>query len=185
MRSTTIAVLAGLALAAGCAIIPAGGSQIAVRTKAYPWVDLAAERTWAWAARPASLPRLGTDEQAQLVDWRVRQAVERGMASRGYVQASDTTADLLVTYRIAVTDASTDTVSGYLEYRAQGGTGDMGDAFVGYERGTLTIEMWERTSQRIAWRGAASAVVHEDGSGERVDAAVAKLLAELPAAGGG
>lgn len=125
---------------------------------------------------------IGDDQRADMIDWRIRDAVERGMAARGYAPAARDVAELIVRYRIWVDEASTSGVQEYLAYRAEGGTGDMGEAFMGYERGTLVLEVYERASRRLAWRGTASAVVPPDANGERAAEAAGELVGRFPAA---
>ena len=70
--------------------------------------------------------------------------------------------DLLFDYDIMVREKSTDTLSGYFDYRARGGGGDMGDAFMGYEEGTLVIVAYDPRTRQMVWRGSATAMLTKE-----------------------
>lgn len=184
MRMMVVMAVVATALATGCGFVPAGGNRIAVKAEQYPWADVSGYRTYRWWAPAYRENRDGSGTREAVLDWRVRSAVDRELAARGYrPAAAGEKADFVIAYQISVREASTDSVQDYMEYRAEGGTRDMGDAFMGYERGTLMLTITDVATQRVAWRASASAVVG-DGKGERVDPAVRDMLQKFPAATG-
>jgi hypothetical protein len=111
----------------------------------------------------------------------VRNAVDRELTARGYTLAARGTPDIVVRYAVRMQQGSTSSFQDYLQYRAEGGTKDMGQAFIGYDVGTLTLTMIDAASGRDAWRAKASAVVESDARGKRIDPAVQEMMAQFPA----
>jgi hypothetical protein len=116
-----------------------------------------------------------------LTDWYVRNAVDRELAARGWVPDVAGTPDFVVRYEVRLGEASTSSFQEYLQYRAEGGGKDMGEAFMGYDIGTLTVSLVDVASRRVAWRAQATAVVEQDARGKRIDPAVHDMFARLPA----
>lgn len=166
----------------GCGIAPAGPKAIRVDAEMLPWADVSHYRTYRWWAQPLDQGRGGYDEREALIDWRVRHAVERELAGHGYAPAGTGAADFVVSYDVRLEDASTSSFQDYLQYRAEGGGKDMGDSFIGYERGTLVLQITDAPTRRAAWRATASAIVDGDARGQRIDPAVQQMLAQFPAA---
>ncbi len=173
-----VALVAGVA----CGIAPAAPTAIRVNAELLPWADVSHYRTYRWWAQPLDQGRGGYDEREALLDWRVRHAVERELAAHGYAPAGTGPADFVVSYDVRLEDASTSSFQDYLQYRAEGDGKDMGDSFIGYERGTLMLEVHDVATRRVAWRGTASAIVEHDARGQRIDPAVQQMLAQFPAA---
>jgi len=165
----------------GCGLAPAGPAAIRVDAEMLPWADVSHYRTYRWWAQPIDQQRGGYDEREALLDWRVRQAVDRELAAHGYAPAGTGTADFVLAYDVVLEGASTSSFQDYLQYRAEGGGKDMGDLFIGYERGTLTLEIRDVATRRVAWRGIASAIVEDGAHGKRIDPAVQQMLARFPA----
>ena len=166
----------------GCGLAPAGPAAIRVDAEMLPWADVSQYRTYRWWAQPIDRQRGGYDEREALIDWRVRQAVDRELAGHGYVAAGTGTADFVVSYDVRLEGTSTSSFQDYLQYRAEGGQKDMGDSFIGYDRGTLVLEVHDVATRRVAWRGTASAIIEDDARGTRIDPAVQQMLARFPAA---
>ncbi len=156
-----------------------------------PRVDVQAERstvatfgrygTYAWA-RPAAPARYAAETEASLLDWRIRNAVDRALGAKGYVR-TDGAASLLADYDVAVREHFTDSFQDYFGYRRRGGTGDMGTYFIqGYEEGTLVLHLVDPRTGVLAYRASASAVVEQNGDRGRLEQAVERMLAELPEA---
>lgn len=115
---------------------------------------------------------------------RVRAAVDRGLAAKGYVRQA-TAPDLLVHFHASVTQnidiVDVDRKAGYC--------GDDNCRPFVYDAGTLVVDLVDTKSKALAWRGWAESTI--DGviddqawMDERVDAAVARITARLPAAAG-
>jgi len=122
-----------------------------------PAVELAAPLTFAWDA-PDTLPvgdlRL---EGNEIVDERVRSAIERQLAERG-IRHSETSPDLLVHFHGAVRDRvqviESDRERGYQTSQY----GDDVEVFQ-YEEGTLVIDVADAETRKVIWRGWAVADV--------------------------
>ena len=169
-------------LVAACGIAPSTGIQIGVEAETMPWADLAAYRTYAWWT-PSVVDRHrypDVDEREAKIDWRIRSAIDAGLSAHGFVPDA-ASPDFIVSYRVAIAEDHTSSFHEYASYRAQGGTKGLGDAYMGYKRGVLRIEIRDATTQRVAWRGTATSIA--DGSGRRIEPAVQQILARLPVAG--
>lgn len=177
---TPLLVIAAL-LGAACAPTMIAGIRADAETM--PWADLAGFGTYRWWQPPIGQVTRGYSEREALVDWHVREAVDRELGSRGYAPDTAGAPDFVVRYTIGLFDDSTSSFQEYVAYRAEGGEKDMGQAFMGYERGMLTIELVDVRTRRVAWRGRATAVAERDHRGKQIAPAVAKMMAELPAAG--
>ena len=149
-----------------------------------PGAKLDGLRTWAWQAespQPTGDPRLDSD----LLNARIRSALESGLAARGFTPAaSPEKADFSVAYHVALTqklDART-IYSGYGPYRGWGGGATT--VVDQYEVGTLLVDFISPATKSVIWRGTAQSRVQESADPEerqaRVRAAVEKLLAQFP-----
>lgn len=180
MRSMALVLCA--ALVAACGIAPATAPSIRVSAEVLPWADLSRFHTYRWWKLPLVDAGRGYSEREARLDWLVRDAVDRELGARGYQPDTAGRPDFVVRYGVQLLEDSTSTFSDYLTYRAEGGGKDMGEALMGYDRGTLTIELVDVPSRRVAWRGQASAVVEREAGGKLVAPAVRQVMAELPAA---
>jgi hypothetical protein len=169
-------VVLAIGLCTACGITHGGPAPARVTAEMLPWADLSSYRTYRWW-KPA--PK-GGSERAALIDWYVRNGVDRELASRGWVPDVEGMPDFVVRYEIAVLEGSTSSVQEYAAYRAEGGSKDMGEAFMGYDLGTLTVSIVDVESRRVAWRGKASAIVEQDLRGQRIDPAIHEMFARLP-----
>lgn len=178
-----LALLAPLLLT-GCGIAPKGPTRVHVTAEQMPWADMATYRTWRWwSGALESRPGVTTDEA--LLDWRIRQAVAQGLEARGYRQAAaGERADFVMSYGVSRDVASTSSFTDYLAYRADGGSQDMGDAFMGYDEGQLVLRAEDVATRRVAWRARATAILEGRVDPALIDTAVADLLARFPARAG-
>jgi hypothetical protein len=155
-------VLATVIAVSACGILPAVSPTVSVKAERNPSIDLAAYRTWAWTGNRAKPRPWNPDDPASRLDALIRNGVARELAARGVQPATTTQPDLLFDYDIMVREKSTDTLSGYFDYRARGGGGDMGDAFMGYEEGTLVIVAYDPRTRQMVWRGSATAMLTKE-----------------------
>jgi hypothetical protein len=173
--------LIALAVLSGCA--PA----IRVTQDWDPGAKLDGLRTWAWQEgfpRPTGDPRLDSD----LLNARIKAAIESGLAEKGFTPAAGEKADFSVAYHVALTqklDAHT-TYSGYGPYRGGGGApGGAPTTVVNqYEMGTLLVDFIDPSTKRVIWRGTAQSRVNESRDPEErqalLRAAVERLLTQFP-----
>lgn len=164
---------------AACGVVPTSPSVL-VKAERDPAADLTRYRSWAWAATRAQPRAWNPDNPGSRLDGLIRAGVSRELAARGIQPAGPSGPDVLFDYDVVVREKSTDTFSGYFDYRARGGSGDMGDAFMGYEEGTLIIVAIDARTRRMVWRGSASAVLGDDRIKDAVvDDAIHRIFARF------
>ena len=148
----------------------------------------ASVRAYAWLPDPpghAGEPVLHND----LIDGRVRDAVDLELQQMGYQKVAVDEADVHVTYYLSLgTEVSWQMVSRAYQYR--GGFFEhhtTQTALRRVERGTLLLDVLEPERRRLVWRGTARAQVRRNWDPERLDQkindAVAKTLAQFPPGG--
>jgi hypothetical protein len=177
---TGVAAILMLALA-GCGLPPSGPPVIRADAETFPWTDVSQYRTYRWW-QPAPRADQGLTEREMLIDWYIRSSVDRELAARGYAPDTRGTPDFVVRYEVGLHEGSTSSFQDYLQYRADGGKKDMGEAFMGYDVGTLVVSLVDVASRRVAWRGRASAVIERDTRGKLIDPAVRQMMVKLPEA---
>jgi hypothetical protein len=179
----TVLLVACAAAIAACGFAPKGPTRIQVTAEQLPWADMTTYRTWAWwTGALEGRAGVGTDEA--LLDWRLRQDVAANLAARGYRQAAaGEQPDFVMSYDVSRDVASTSSFRDYLNYRAEGGSEDMGEAFMGYEQGQLLLRATDAKTRRLAWRGRATAILEGRVKPALIDQAVADLLARFPTRG--
>lgn len=177
-----VGVLASVALCAfGCSSLQVGYDYD-------PSVDFSRYRTWYWLPPTSDGdPRTSND----LLNARIRNAVEEALAAKGYRRAPTGEGDFGVGYHTAIEgklDVRTiDTYYGYGPgWGHYGGLGGMGtETYVDqYDQGTLLLDVVDARTHRLAWRGSASARVVEGLQPEeraaRIRKAVDEMLAKFP-----
>jgi hypothetical protein len=181
-RTGCVLVVACAVLGTACGLAPPVEPAIRTSAEVLPWGDLSSFRTYRWWKPPLADGGRGYSEREARIDWYVRDSVDRELAARGYAPDVARRPDFVVRYGVQLHEDATSTFSDYLAYRAEGGGKDLGEAYMGYERGTLTLELVDVASRRVAWRGQATAVVERDAQGRRIAPAVQGMMAELPPA---
>jgi hypothetical protein len=143
-------------------------------------VDLRSYQTFNWAPPDTFStgdPRL---DHNRFFDERVRMQVERGLAGRGFEKTADAP-DLLVHYHASVNQridtSDLDRSDEHCEER------DCAPDV--YDAGTLVIDIVERRTKRLIWRGWAEGSLEgviddQEWLEKRIDDAVARILSRLP-----
>jgi hypothetical protein len=154
-----------------------------VQTDYDPAADFTRLRTYAWQPHPARAdgdPRINND----LVDTRVRTAVDRVLHARGYQAVAEGEPDFRVSY-IVTLDTKTDIHTVPVSY----GWGWWGfpatETYVDqYEQGTLILDVINASTNKLIWRGSAAARVVEGGTPkqrtQRINEAVERILERFP-----
>ena len=175
--------LYGLLFAAALATLTGCTSKPTLRVSAErsPAADFSAYRTYAWATTPveslSERPRTGPD----LLNWRIRNAIEKQLVARGYEEAAAGRADLSIVFHIRRRDAHTETVQDFIQYRESGGQEGMQEAYTfGYEEGTVIIEVLDAATERLVWRSTAGPVINPETQPEKVAEAVQSMMARFP-----
>jgi Domain of unknown function (DUF4136) len=128
--------------------------------------------TYAWAL-PAAPARSAGETEASVVEWRIRNAVDRVLATKGYVR-TDGPASLLVDYDVAAPDSFRE----YFRNLRRGGSTSFAE---GYEEGTLVVHLVDARTRVLAYRASATGVIEQNGGKDRVEEAVERMFANLPA----
>jgi len=126
-----------------------------------------------------------------LVDGRIRKAVEDGLSAKGYNHIDSENPDFYISYHMTVEQKiSNSNVSGGItvgsgSYGRYGGIGiGTGSTVRAYDQGTLLIDVTEAATGRLIWRGTSTQIVSEHSSPEKttevVNATVAKMLEQFP-----
>lgn len=144
-----------------------------------PDARFAAYRYYAWTTPPAkaSLDYPVSDTASR--DWRIRGAIDRALAARGFRLGAQP--DFLVVYDVRTTAQQTSSFTEWFDYRARGGDKGLGDAFFGYDEGTLLVGVVDARTRRLVWRAWATAVLSGTAfTDAEVDQTVTRLFASFP-----
>lgn len=175
-----LAAILAIGAATGC-------SGIRVSHDYDPGADFSAYRSWYWLPRPGPSgdPRLDSD----LLDARVRSAVEEVLAAKGYRKAPTGEGDFGVGWHGAIEGKlDVQTIDRYYGYGPRWGYGYGGvvtDTYVRqYDQGTLILDVVDARQRKLVWRGSAQAEVQERADPEarqrRIREAVEKVFARFP-----
>lgn len=176
-----VGTVAGVMLALAACAVP-----IRVNSYLERGADLSRYRTYDFAPVEAVAtgdPRLDSNP---FFNARVREAVDKGLAARGYTRAVTGAPDFVVHFHAsAVQDI--DVVD--MDRRAGYCAGDACAPFV-YEEGTLLMDLVDGGTKALVWRGWAESsldgVIDDQALMEqKIDAAVDRIIARVPGAAGG
>jgi hypothetical protein len=145
--------------------------------------------TYRWASGPRAEGRDPRVDNPLMVS-RIREAVERELAAKGFRKTSGTP-DFYVAHHAAIEskiDVHTFPAAyGPGFYGPHYGWGGWGGSYVDvyqYEEGTLILDIFEAKTKKLVWRGTGSRVVDPQAGpekrDERVADAVRKILADFP-----
>lgn len=130
--------------------------------------DFSAWQSWAWK-RP-ELP-----DATSIAEGRIRRALDEGFTARGYTGAERNEADFLVDYHAAV--------GRELRLNESWGLPGRRDVRVDtYAKGVLIVDVFDRATGRLVWRGSVSDALASDPekADKKTEKAVAKLLKKFP-----
>ena len=174
MRSVLLTVL----LLSGC-------TGLKVDLDYDPARDFAAYHTYAWLPQPSGSD---ADIRNDLVNARIVSAVDDSLAQKNMKQADKSAADFLVTYHINIENrVDVQTVETGFHYRPSwhwGGGFDTETVVRQYKAGTLVLDIIDRKSDKLTWRGAVETRLREGLTPEQRDQEVRDivkaLLAQFP-----
>ncbi|TPV96988.1 MAG: DUF4136 domain-containing protein [Myxococcales bacterium FL481] len=165
----------------------AGCGGLRVTIDADPSAPLATYRSYAWLDSPPSgNPYL--DDNA-LLEARIHRAVDRELQHKDFVLAPIEAADFTIHYHVILDKRST--MITRQDYEVYGQTPVLRTDYteqVEYTEGTLILDVHDRKSRRLVWRGVAREAVdrllHRPEQRQRaIDRAAKRLLRDFPPAG--
>ena len=127
----------------------------------------------------------------ELVDKRIRTAIENNLTAKSYRQVDSATPDFFVSYHFSVeqkiksSGLSGGVSIGRSSYGGFGGVGmSTGSDVRAYDQGTLLIDVTIPLGDKLVWRGIATQSVSDHTSPEestvRINETVEKILAQFP-----
>jgi len=145
--------------------------------------DFSGYHTYAWLPIPEQKdPRLNSE----ILHSRITNAVEKTLSNRGFARQVSETPDFRIGYHVALRDKlSVGFVNDYYGYDHRGFSGNSSYSFATeYEEGTLILDIVDAKTNRLIWRGSASAEVSPSDSAKtrekRINEAVQRILSNYP-----
>jgi hypothetical protein len=172
------ALLTAITTVAACA-------PLRVNSYEWPGANIAGYRTFSWGPQERFAtgdPRLDNNE---IFRARIQRAVERGLVSRQFEPAPADAADVIVHVHAHVDQRiESRTIDRELGPCAPGACGP----YV-YEAGTVLVDLVDRRTNRVAWRGWAegsldAAIDDQARLEQAIDEAIARILTRLPGGAG-
>ena len=151
--------------------------------------DFSGLKTFAW--EPNEDNAWGVASSNQLVDRRIRNAIETTLTSRQFSQVDAAQADFLISYNVVVdqrirsSNLSGGVAVGRSSVGRHGSIGiSTGSTIQTYEQGTLYIDVVDVASDKLVWRGVSSQALPDLSDPQRltdhVNATVAAILEQFP-----
>jgi len=157
-------------------------SSLHVATDHDPKADFGKLRAYSWMAREKSDNPVVDNT---LVVNRIKGAIDRELAAKGFRRADGGSPDFVVDFATAtrdVVDVHTwpSWCSAHCGHGFSGWQGGHVDV-VEYVQGTIAVGMIDPATNELLWRGTATRALEEDsGSEKRIDEAMKALFAEFP-----
>jgi uncharacterized protein DUF4136 len=131
--------------------------------------------------RLAEIP--GNSHPNQILDGQIKQAIEMQLATKGLAKTDNENADLVVTYQTAVNEQRQ-----WNAYGMGGGWGWGGGMATAtsstIDIGTMVIDIYDASAQKLIWRGVATKTIdpskNPEKNLERLNKGIAKLLKHYP-----
>jgi hypothetical protein len=170
LSRSLLIVLIGVALAA-C-------RSVQVMVDFDPEEDFSVYRTYAWL--PGSAEQSGNlAVELPLIDTRLRQAVDRTLAEKGFEKRESGQPDLYVAYHLSV-ESKLDVYTVDRYYGRHGYAMGVPETRVKqYDEGTLVIDVADARKKELVWRGVGIKRVRSHPKPEQTTAAVNQAVAEI------
>ena len=150
-----------------------------------PGTDFSKFKTYKWVPIESNM------HPDAMVEQQIKQSIDNELASKGFVKTDDQNADLYVGYQVSIEEEKQwDAYNLGVGPRwgwGMGGMGMGGNATVTsstIQVGTLGFDVYDRTNQKLIWRGSATKTLNPPKDPEKrqrnLDKAVAKLLKDFP-----
>jgi len=166
-----------LVLAAACA-------SVQVHVDFDPSADFSSLRTFAWFPRTRE-PTGDFRVDSPLLDSRIRNAVERELAAKGFEKVVDRDPDFFVFYHFSVEDRIDVHTVNRTYVDRWGYVVSLPETRVRqYQQGTLMIDVADAREKRLVWRGVGTGRLRSspkpDETTRAVNSAVAEILGRFP-----
>lgn len=179
IRRLSVPILAVL-LGAGCASQPAG----------YDYdnsVDFSRFQRWAWLAQRQGKSSGDARIDSPLVQKRIEAAVSRTLEAKGFEETEAQTADFdvgyLVTVEKRISSSGVSTSVGFGRYSGGSGfgisVGGPGTQPREYEVGTLIIDIKDKKSGKLAWRGSSTSRLDQARTPEESEKVINQMVEEI------
>ena len=176
MAIARLVIVSGLLTLATC--------TVSVTTDHDKDVDFSRFQTWAWAPEVRVLP---TDPRLanRNADEAVRDSIELELAGKGYVKLDPDVSQLLVVYHLSLMErieaSDIDRYYG-LQYGSQ--MRGLQPTATSYDEGTLIIDLIQRESRKLVWRGIGRkqivSLAKTEEARRNIRSAVAVIMKEYP-----
>lgn len=154
--------------------------------------DFSSLKTFAWDANEDS--QWGVADSNELVDRRIRSAIENTLTAKQFSQADTKQSDFLVLYNVVVEQRiSSSNVSGGVSMgrSTRGRHGSIGISTGSqvrtYDQGTMLIDVIDVASDKLVWRGSSSQALSDLSDPQRltdhINATVAAIFEQFPPGG--
>lgn len=154
-----------------------------------PKIDFGQIKTYAWVAKKIDKPSYHLND---LMDERVRTSIDQQLQVKGLSKTTTNEADVLVNYLTKIDKkVNIDTFNSSFGYTpfygpgwSRGGSIQTHTTVNEYEVGTLILDIVDRQSGRLIWRGSVADTLREKNTPEErmnsINAAVIEMLKQYP-----
>ena len=147
-----------------------------VTYNAMPGTDFAKFKTYRWVAVE------GATHPDQIVEQQITRAIDATLARKGLTRTEEQTADLYVSYQVAVNQERQWNAYGGMGWRMGAGMGTATSTTINI--GTLGFDAYDPADKLLVWRGSATKTLDARASPEKrqknIDKAVTRLLKNFP-----
>ena len=174
IRTRLTRLILATTLVAGVAV-PATAQDVTYNSM--PGTDFAKFKTYRWVAVE------GATHPDQIVEQQITRAIDATLAGKGLTRTEGETADLYVSYQVAVNqERQWNAYGGGMGWRMGGGMGTATSSTINI--GTLGVDVYDPAARLLVWRGSATKTLDARASPEKrqknIDKAVTKLLKNFP-----
>ncbi|TMP31269.1 DUF4136 domain-containing protein [Pseudoalteromonas rubra] len=174
VSTRTFAVVASLLMLSACGTTPDWDYDKSVEFTNY--------KTYAWSADASLKARPQNYQINGLMEKRIRNAITEQMAKQGFKLVDAPVADILINYHVAVDkklEVDTFKVSYGARWNYWGWGVDHHTTAREYKVGTLVVDIIDRTSNQLIWRGAKESRLRAKQTPEQRTESVNKTIAEI------
>ena len=164
-----------------------GCSSISVNHDYDTQADFTAFQTFSWMERGDMEPANAQQAQqsSDLLDRRIRSAIDGELAHRGMAQVTGADADVLMVYHLGTEEKVQVTDWGYNYSSYYWGYGGRQIDVYQYTQGTLIIDMVDARTHNLVWRGSGTKTVDRSQKSPEqlqaaIDEAVGKIMMSYP-----